>query len=136
MAAIYQWFPGGGIFLTTTIYPAEATDTMDFSASLVYGLMLPILPDPMDGNVESLSGSITVVLLSSGPHDDPIDGRVISLTGSITAVLLSSGPHDDPMDGRVISLSGSITPKLVEAVLEENAMDIGVSLVSGSMTPV
>ena len=138
MAAIYQWYENGILYtiLTTTIYPGELTDGMNLGVSLVSGRMEPPLDDQMDVGIESLGGSITLVLLISPTLDDAMDVGIQSLDGSITLILLISPILDDAMDVGIQSLDGNIISKLVEAVIEENGMDIGVSLVFGSMTPV
>ena len=136
MAAIYQWFTGKSITLTTSLYAAEATDGVELSTSLIYGYMELIPGEEYNIGIESTSGSIATVYFSTGPEDEAYDIAIESTSGSIEAVLISTGPEDEIYDIGIESTDGGIDSKLVYAEMPDEAMNIGISLISGSMDPV
>jgi hypothetical protein len=135
MTAIYQWFVEEDIttVVTTTLYPAQTEDAVELGISLVYGYMMLIPDEQHNIAVESTSGSITTVLLTTDIEDEEHNIGVESTFGSITEVLITIGPEEEQHNVAVESTFGSITSKLVYAELPDEAMDIGISLISGSM---
>jgi hypothetical protein len=122
--------------LTSTLYPAEELDSMEFSISLVAGLMGPVPVEHVEFNFAALDGDIETILSSTGPHDEAVDFAFEALDGSIETILLSTGPHDDAVEFNFAALDGNIEAKLVEALLPDEAMDITISLIGGAMDPV
>jgi hypothetical protein len=135
--AYFQYGEDGSVqILTTTLYPAEATDAMEFGIALIAGLMEVVPEEDLEFNFAVLDGDILSILLSTGPHDEALDFNFAVLDGDIELILLSTGPHDEAMEFNFAVLDGNVESKLVEALMPDEAMDFTISLVSGSMTPV
>ena len=74
MAAIYQWFPSGDwIILTTTLYPVEFSDSLNFSVDITGGELRPIPGDEYNQTSDLLGAELLTILLSHGPDDIPYD---------------------------------------------------------------
>jgi hypothetical protein len=135
--AYFQYGEAGSVqVLTTTLYPAEATDAMELAISLIDGLMEPIPEENAVFNFAALDGIITQILSSTGPHDENAEFNFAALDGTIETILLSTGPHDEAASFNFAALDGTVEEKLVEALMPDEAMDITIALIDGSMTPV
>lgn len=116
MAAIYMWFDGTIVY-TTTLYPVDATDAIDFGGTLASGSMQePPNDDAQYSEGVPLNGTYIQLrwFYSYGPESDdaqysegvPLDGTYIQLRW-----FYSYGPESDqaqwvegvPLDGTYIS---------------------------------
>jgi hypothetical protein len=122
--------------LTTTLYPAEATDAMEMSISLVDGRMAPLPLEEYEFTIDTLDGNIIPILLTAPTEEEEYEFTVLALDGSITTILLTTPTPEEEYEFTILALDGSITGKLVFAEMPDEAMDISISLIDGSMTPV
>jgi hypothetical protein len=137
MAAIYMWFsPEDLEILTTTLYPIEVIDKIEFGVSLIGGSMTPVPLEAYEGYVLALGGDISTVKQSTGPHDEAYESFVAALGGSITNMLITDGPYDEAYDSYVLALDGLITEALVKTFMPDDGIRFGCSLIGGSMTHV
>ena len=110
MAAIYQWYENGILYtiLTTTLYPGELLDGVEFDISLVDGYLLPIALEAVEFGFSFIAGNIETILLSTGPHDEAVEFGFSFI-------------------------EGNLEEKLVEAVIEDHALDFTIALINGSL---
>jgi hypothetical protein len=137
--AYFQYGASGPIeqqILTTTHYPIENTDGMDLNISLLGGSLDLIPNEPVDMAFAALDGTVTQILISTGPHDEAADMLFAALDGNVTEVLTVLPPEDEAVDMSFAALDGNITDLLVTALMPEEGMDISIALISGSMDPV
>ena len=135
MAAIYMWIEDQEVIVTTTLYPIEVIDGVDFAISLVSGLTQEVIEDAYDFSVTVLDVGLIEVLISEGPFDDAYDFSVTVLDVGLEQVLISEGPFDDAYDFTVTVLDVGLELKLVTGLMPDEGIDFAISLVSGSMTP-
>jgi hypothetical protein len=135
MAAIYQWFtPEDLEILTTTLYPIEVFEKIQFGASLVFGSMVAVPLEAYSFGVIALGGNITPVLVTTPLHDEAYDFIVHPLGGNIAKILLTTPTEDDAYSFGVIPLGGNITESLVKVHMPDEGVGFGCALISGSMT--
>jgi hypothetical protein len=110
--AYFQWGEDVALTqtLTTTLYPLQAQDAIEFSVTLAEGNLAPIPNDNMDHGATFTSG----ILLAA----------------------LNSGPYPDSMDHGWSFTSGLLEDKLVQVYAPDEAIEMSVTLASGSMTPI
>lgn len=127
MAAIYMWIANWELY-TTTIYPIESREAIDFTIDLDSGTMYLIPEDDMDIGGTFISASLLVILLSTSEQDDSmdIDGTFISATLSI--ILLDSPEQDDVMDIGGTFISASLDPILINSFHPDEALDFTIDL--------
>jgi hypothetical protein len=135
--AYFQW--GAAALtqtLTTTLYPLEAQDAIEFSVTLAEGALWPIPVDNMDLGVEFLSGTLTEILLETPVNEDNMDMGVNIINGVLVTILLDIGPYPDDMNLGVTFVDGLLEAKLVSIYAPDEALEMSVTLASGSMTPI
>ena len=90
MAAIYQWFTGKEVVLTTTLYPLEATDAVDLSIQLNNFLMRPVEEDAMDLSFSFVSGELEQILLQA-PHSiqSPCFGFTLIILNLLDGIIIN-----------------------------------------------
>jgi len=136
MAAIYQWFVGKEVVYTTTLYPLEAGDALDFTVTLEEFSMSALPEDFMEFGVTFLSGLLEDILIEWGPPDDAVDFGVTFVSGLLETILIDWGPPDDYGEFGVTFISGLLEDKLVEIYAPDEALNMAIALHSISMTPV
>ena len=137
--AYFMWGAGTSVqslTLTTTLYPIEVVDQMDFSASLVFGGMSPIPKEALDMGASAISANLETVLFQIGPYDEALDMGVAAVSANLETVLFQIGPYDEALDVSVSAISANLTTLLVSALMPDEGIDFSVALISGSMTPV
>jgi hypothetical protein len=122
--------------LTTTLYPAEALDGMEFGISLVSGLMRPIPNEDLSFSYGVVSGDMSQILLVAPIADEALEFSYGVVSGTLEEVLIVTGPHDEALEFSYGVVDANMEDKLVSAVLPDEGMDFGISLISGSMTPI
>ena len=94
MAAIYQWFEGGDVVYTTTLYPIEEREGVNFNISLLDAYYLPAEVDEYNFTCEFLSAGTLQVLLD-GSAEDEYNFTVSFEEANITQILLDSAAEDE-----------------------------------------
>jgi hypothetical protein len=124
--------------LTSTLYPLEMEEALDIGIALGDASMSPIPEDSMEFGMTFLSGTLSQVLLETGPYEDEMQFGVSFLSGTLTQLLLETGPYDDAMNFGVTFLSGELVFKLIESYAPDEALQLGIALdeAACSMTPV
>jgi hypothetical protein len=96
MAAIYQWFDFLEEEYTTTLYPVEVVELLEFTCELEGGGLYNIIEDEVDINGNLLSAELYQILISTtSPYDDAdIDGDLLS--ADLYQILISTtSPYDN-----------------------------------------
>lgn len=138
MAAIYQWFQRDVQVLTTTLYPLEVVDAVQFSFNLVSGSLQPVPQDSIyvSGNV--IAASLNQILLSYGTPEDNLDISANVIYAHLNQILLSYGTPEDELDVswaliEVLLISLLVT---VDTPDEKLQLDFDVNTSGWFMTPV
>ena len=136
MAAIYQWFETNIQELTTTLYPIEVVEGMQFSVEMTEGSMRQASFDHMSVGHDAVSGTLVQVYQEDGPYDDHMMMDHDAVSGVLVQVYLSDGPYDDHMSVSHDAVSGVLANGLIYALMPDEGMMFGLSLTDASMTPV
>ena len=132
MAAIYSWFKGKQILLTTTLYPIDVTEYMQLGVAFFTGTIEEIPNDDWKATFET-NGDGTLVQLrwfyTDGPYDDEWQAS-FETNGDGTLVQLrwfySDGPYDDEWKATFeTSNDGTLVNKLVEADSPDESLQLG-----------
>jgi hypothetical protein len=124
--------------VTSTLYPIEVKEALLFAISLSSGAMYPINEDQMDLGHSLTSGTLRLILKTTGPYEDQMDlGHALS-SGTLRQILKSTGPYEDQLDLGHSLTSGALDQILIETTAPEEALEFSISLDSSncSMTPV
>ena len=138
MAAIYMWFEHELQIWTTTLYPIEVNDSLQFACNLTYGEMRIVQVEEIDLSSDLLAITIEAILLDYGPDDVPFDLSSDLLSITIEQILFTYGPDDVAFDQSSDLLSITIQDKLVIADTPDERLQLGCNVnPSGcSLTPV
>ena len=139
MAAIYQWFPTGQLmYLTTTPYPVDINDRMEFSVTLDIGGMYLIPNEGLDATMTFMSMDLQQILKSTGPYYDAFDASMTFMSMDLRQILKSTGPYYDAFDSTMTFLSMDLVAKLVTIDTPDEALSTTIELSTAdcSMTPI
>lgn len=95
MAAIYQWFEGIEVILTTTLYPIEVETNLQVSMDMVGFWDWEVSLDHAEQTFEFLGGDRFDVLLTIPPEYDYSEQTFQFIGGERFQVLLSIPPEED-----------------------------------------
>lgn len=136
MAAIYQWFIGKEVVLTTTLYPLEAGDAIDLTITLD-GVYMSDVPDDYGAlSFDFDGGFLEAVLFDWGPVDDYCALSFEFDGGLLEQILTDWGPPDDYGEFSVDFDGGLLEKLLVEIYAPDEGLDFSMDLFSISMTDV
>ena len=138
MAAIYMWFQRDVQVLTTTLYPLEVVDAVQFSFDIEDASMSLIPQDELGYSADLLGVTLTEILLTYGPLQDQVYYGADLLAVSLNTILLTHGPVNDELfissdllDVNLISLLVTVdTPD------EKLQLDFDINATGWHMTPV
>jgi hypothetical protein len=122
--------------ITTTPYPIEIFEEMQFGCSLIFGSMNQVELEDYEFSIEALGGNIVQILLAAPIQDEAYDFEIEALDGDIWVILLATPIQDEAYGFGIAALDGSVTPALVSALMPDEGLSFGCSLISGSMTHV
>jgi hypothetical protein len=134
MAAIYQWFVEDLQILTTTLYPIEVFEKLQFGISLVSGNMTAVPLEDFIFDILPLGGNIESVLYTTPLHDEAFEFDILPISGTIQKILYQTPMHDEAFEFDILAVQGNIREALVPALMPDEGMRFGCSLISGSMT--
>ena len=129
----------GAYLLTSTLYPVEVIDGIDFSINLTSGYMLGTIDEPApDHSMALVSGNLYPTLLTLPIIDEVSPDHVMELlSADLYATLSSTGPYDeDAPDHTMALISGDLKYNLIQALTPDEGLDFVIVLTSGSMTSV
>ena len=129
----------GAYLLSSTLYPVEVIDGLDFSINLTSGYMLPTIDETApDHSMALISGGLYPTLLTLPIIDEVSPDHVMELVSAdLYATLSSIGPYDeDAPDHTMALISGDLKYNLIKALTPDEGLDFVIVLTSGSMTSV
>lgn len=126
MAAIYMWRVDEQLLLTTTLYPAEAVESMNIGATIVDGAM-PLIPwdalQTYNDDLKSISYTQVRWFYEDGPYDDALETTDDLLSMSYTQVrwFYEDGPYEDGLvvTSDLRSITYTLKGVLADAELEK-----------------
>jgi hypothetical protein len=121
------------LVLTTTLYPIELTDGLDFSVALQGGLLVTWPLDDLDVSFSVVGGNMQLGLLDYGPDNDDLDVLFSVVGGNMQVILLTYGPDNDDLDVTFSVVDGNMEPKLVTIDTPDEGLEFGLSLIAGSL---
>lgn len=135
MAAIYQWYTGHEIVVTTTPYPVEVVESLVFGITLSTGHM-DLLPFTDVGANLGVGpdGSLTQIrwFYTDGPYNDEVtaefgigpDGTLIQLRW-----FYEDGPYDDEVVANFEAMGGTLIEiPIVEADTPDESLQLGITI--------
>ena len=132
----FQYGSAGPIeqqILTTTLYPIEETDGLDFGLSLQGGLLVTWPTENLDVTFSVVDGNMQEILLDYGPDNDDLDTTFSVVDGNMQVILLTYGPDNDDLDVTFSVVDGNMAPKLVTVDTPDEGLEFGLSLIAGSL---
>ena len=134
--AYFQYGSAGPIeqlILTTTLYPIEEAEGLDFGLSLESGWLLTWPNDDLDVSFSVVGGNMQPILLNYGPDNDDLDVSFSVVDGNMQLTLLNYGPDNDDLDVTFSVIDGNLEPKLVTVDTPDEGLSFGLSLIAGSL---
>lgn len=129
MAAIYQWFIGHEIVLSTTPYPVDLNDSITLSATVSAGWMALVPSDRFETAQNVIAGTYNQErwYLSDGPYVDYFETaqNIISGTYIQQRWYLTDGPYIDYFETAQNVISATHIPKLVLADTPDETLQMG-----------
>lgn len=98
MAAIYMWMQRDLQVFTTTLYPLEVIDAVQFQFDISSASMSPIPQDSLTLSANLIAVTLNQILLSYGPGQDELDISANLIGVILNQILLSYGPGEDELD--------------------------------------
>ena len=127
---------GGDFNATSKIYPVEILDGLAISCSFTSGVIQVIPEEDLDITYSVQGGSLTPVLIESGPFLEDIDITYSVLGGNLDVILLNIGPFEEEIDIDYSVTDGNLRLALVQNTLPEDGLLISCVFTGGSTTPV
>lgn len=102
MAAIYQWLEGGEVVFTTTLYPIDVKDGLQFNmVSNPYGNLSNFPVDNVVGAISVTELELTVLLLIGDTGEDSVEGAVGVTEIELISLLQTGDTGEDSAKGAV-----------------------------------
>jgi len=124
------------VVATTTPYPIEAVEALDFSVTLESSLFMTIPFAEFDVSFAFQSGTLEQILLSAPTQTADFDTSFTLNTAVLNDLLLVISPQEAAFDTSFAFLSGELVSKLVSAFAPDEALDFSLSLIDGTLTTV
>lgn len=134
--AYFQYGQEGPIeqqILTTTLYPIEETEGLDFGLSLISGGLFNWPNDDMDVSFTVIGGNMQAILLNYGPDNDDMDVSFSMVDGNMQVTLITAPPENDDLDVSFSVVGGNMEPKLVTVDTPDEGLAFGLSLIAGTL---
>lgn len=133
MAAIYQWFVNKAVVVTTTPYPIEVIESVEFDADVGAFNMRDIYGDDLESGWSFTTGELRVLLKSYGPDSDDVDSSWSFTTGEMRVLLREYGPDSDDVDVAWSFDAASLVLKLIQTQIYPHGLDMAPQLNSINM---
>lgn len=134
MAAIYQWFPGGKLVATSTLYPAETDNGLTFGASLVSGYMQEHAFDELAPGLSFVSALLEEVVIYGPIYEDELEPGLSFVGATLVEVVIFGPTPEDALAPGLSFISADLVDRLVEADTQDTGLEFSATIVSGSMT--
>jgi hypothetical protein len=134
MAAIYQWFGDKGVIYTTSLYPVESVDAIEFSVSFAGNFWNVPLEDEHQFSVSIVGGDLMQVLLTAPPLEDEHQFSVSMVEGDLLQVYLTAPPLEDSHQFSVQLVEGDLYGALVRVNTQDDAMIFDMAFAGGSFS--
>lgn len=132
MAAIYQWFVSGEFLFTTTIYPIEALDQLNWAAEVTGGGTNGIAFDYSRFAVLPLDGALDRIWYESGVSVDAAAFGVLPLDSELDQIWFQTGVPVDNTQFGAIPLDSTMDLALVtHDVQPYEALDLAAWVTGG-----
>lgn len=132
MAAIYQWFVGHEIVVTTTPYPVDVQEAIVFGVTLSAGNMSLLPREYLKANPDVISASHyqNRWFYEDGPYDDSLQANpdVISANHYQGRWFYEDGPYDDSLQANPDVVSAQLLNKLVEADTPDEMLQLNCTI--------
>lgn len=128
MAAIYQWFYGVQVLVTTTMYPIEVEEGVVVSFDLESGWMQPVLTDSYDTAFDFKGGELVSILLLMPEETDSYDTTFGFTGGELRDVLLSDSERTDSYDTTFNFTGGTLEDKLRQTYAPDEGIALAVAM--------
>lgn len=124
-----------GIFTTatTTLYPIENEDALEFAASLLGGDFRTIPMEDLDVFFHLQYGDMHSILISTGPYGEALDVTFTMAYGTLYQILKTIGPKNEAMDVSFHLQYGDLDAILVTADTPDEALEFSASLIDGEL---
>lgn len=136
MAAIYQWYEDLGVILTTTLYPIEVVDAVQFDgASLTSGYLWNMPTDAIDhGTPQLVAAQLDHIRIEFTADPEAID-RSWSLVGAqLDHIRIEFSTDPESIDIGWALVNAGLDSKKVVAYHPDEAVDFDAVLISGYLT--
>lgn len=132
MAAIYQWFVSGEFLFTTTVYPIEALDQLNWSASISGGATFGVAQDAAQFFMQVLNGELEAILYTTGIQNDDMDFTVTPLDSAMDQILFSTGIDVDELQFAATPIDSTMDLALVKHDVQPyEALDLAAWVTGG-----
>lgn len=116
MAAIYQWFPGVGWVLTSSVYPVEARDNVTFTLETLSAAMEDHFDeDAITVSVEVIGGFVEFPLIATSLEEDTLTLNAQVVGCFIETPYISTSTEEDTITVSAQVVDGFVTKGLVRA---------------------
>jgi hypothetical protein len=127
MAAIYQWFPTSEVTYTTTLYPIEAKDGMNFAFDIDIGGLTDVAVDPARYNPDFMGAWKAEVLFDTSLDEDAQYAAHITGIGKGLS-LEEAGPFDEEGEYAAHFIDAFKEHKLIRGWMPDEGMDFAFDL--------
>lgn len=133
MAAIYQWFVNKAVTVTTTPYPIEVIEGVEFAGDLDSFNARDIWLDEITSAWSMETASMRVLLKSYGPDTDEITTTWSMETASMRQLLKTHGPDTDEITTGWSMETASMVFKLISTQIYPHGLNMAPQLNSFNM---
>lgn len=137
MAAIYMWPVEDQIILTTTLYPVEVVEGLQFGISLDSGRMEPIPMDYLEYTQDIIGGSYIQKrwFYTDGPYIESLEYTQDIIGGSYIQKrwFYVDGPYEESVEYTQDVIGGTYIRKKIEADSTDESLQLSVTIGTCSM---
>ena len=124
----------GAYLLTSTLYPVEVIDGLDFSINLTSGHMLKTFDEPATNTMSLVSGKLLPTLLTAPIQEEAAINSMELVYGDLYTTLTTAPTVDEAGTNSMELISGDLKNNLIFALTPDEGLDFVIVLTSGSMT--
>jgi len=136
MAAIYQWIVDDGVTVTTTLYPVESSDGVEFAVDLGYSVLREMHNSDVGFSVAPINGELNTILLTVDVGPTDMGFSVAPIDGEMFTILNDRTPDPSLMGFSVGPLDGVLTTQLVTIQAPPRGAEFSITLGTCSLDPV
>lgn len=136
MAAIYQWIIVDDVTVTTTPYPIESSDGVEFSITLGLSILREIQNTDMSIKTVPLNSEMTTVLLSVDVGPTEMSIKTLPLESVLTTILNERTADPTELSIKTLPLDGMMQKQLVTIQAPPRGAEFSITLGNCSLDPV